>query len=113
MLDTVRGFKATKYELRDEDDGGTYNLTRQSIVALGASSKGGAELKKNTIVLAMYPDTTVFYKAMVVKPPGRKVVEYMLTFQDDAGGSWSQVHTAVPKQNVIKIPAAWQNQFLS
>jgi hypothetical protein len=53
VLATVRGFRANKYELRDEDDGGTYNLGRQSIVALGAASKGGVELKKNTIVLAM------------------------------------------------------------
>ncbi|WWC62875.1 uncharacterized protein I303_105473 [Kwoniella dejecticola CBS 10117] len=67
-----------RYEVQDVDDGGAYNTTLRSIIPL-PDPKSPAHLSSNPInledfprdsqVLALYPDTTSFYRATVISPP--------------------------------------------
>ncbi|CAG8693788.1 16580_t:CDS:1, partial [Racocetra fulgida] len=44
------------------------------------------EFPKNPTIIALYPSTTCFYKAVVVIPPSQltpKSSQYLLTFEDD------------------------------
>jgi len=82
-----------KYEVIDENIDAEdslqqhkqYKLDRDCIIPLQPDSS--EESKKGSIVLAIYPDTTVFYNATVVKTPSqapyRGTREYLLKFIDD------------------------------
>ncbi|ODN74033.1 hypothetical protein L202_07508 [Cryptococcus amylolentus CBS 6039] len=104
-----------RYEVQDVDDGNTYNTTLRSIIPLPdpasptqlTSNPANIEdYPRDSIVLALYPDTTSFYRATVVaapypgsgnglgvrgqghglKPdPGAKRGVYRLMFVDDDG----------------------------
>nr|XP_019013025.1 uncharacterized protein I206_02522 [Kwoniella pini CBS 10737]OCF51806.1 hypothetical protein I206_02522 [Kwoniella pini CBS 10737] len=67
-----------RYEVQDVDDGGTYNTTLRSIIPLPDSNSplnlssnpiNLEDFPKNSQVLALYPDTTSFYRATVISPP--------------------------------------------
>ncbi|CEF64599.1 SAGA-associated factor 29 homolog [Strongyloides ratti] len=46
---------------------------------------------RNTIVIAMYPQTTCFFKAIVLEKPTRSKDKYVLTFENDASkNEWSE-----------------------
>lgn len=106
-----------KYEVRDVDDENpeTYATTLKSIIPLpDPNAPAGTpesisvcpEYGKGTIVLALYPDTSCFYRAEVVTPPrdmqptGRSYLPtYELKFEDDE--EQSQIISA---QYVVEFP---------
>uniref|UniRef100_A0A0K0E8U7 SGF29 C-terminal domain-containing protein n=1 Tax=Strongyloides stercoralis TaxID=6248 RepID=A0A0K0E8U7_STRER len=50
-----------------------------------------ALFERNTIVIAMYPQTTCFFKAIVLEKPSRFKDKYILTFENDASkNEWSE-----------------------
>jgi len=82
-----------KYEVEDEDPGDEsdpdpirkhHKLAPQHIIPLPEHPEKAPEYTKGSEVLAMFPNTTSFYKATVVAPPKpRKHVDYILKFADD------------------------------
>jgi len=88
LATTVKYFPhVQKYEVEDADpmcdsDPNTkrkHHLVKE-IIPLPGSSDAGPDIPKGSNVLAMFPNTTSFYKAVVVK---RKGGEYLLQFEDD------------------------------
>ncbi|WVQ84369.1 hypothetical protein IAT38_006521 [Cryptococcus sp. DSM 104549] len=118
-----------RYEVQDVDDGIAYNTTLRSIIPLpdptspshlSSHPNNLEDFPRDSIVLALYPDTTSFYRATVVsaplpgtghalgvrgqgaasKPdPGAKKSMYRLLFVDD-DGNVQEVH----KDYVVAFP---------
>uniref|UniRef100_A0A0N4ZY30 SGF29 C-terminal domain-containing protein n=1 Tax=Parastrongyloides trichosuri TaxID=131310 RepID=A0A0N4ZY30_PARTI len=60
---------------------------------------------RNTIVIAMYPQTTCFFKAIVLEKPTRKKDRYVLTFENDASkNEWSE-QMIIPQAFVLEYDA--------
>ncbi|KAK6907771.1 SAGA-associated factor 29 [Kwoniella mangroviensis CBS 10435] len=105
-----------RYEVQDVDDGNAYNTTLRSIIPLPDPTSAShlsshptnlEDFPRDSQVLALYPDTTSFYRATVVSPPlpgtgnglglkttsksgkneyaGSKKGVYRLSFVDDDG----------------------------
>ncbi|KAG5459032.1 MAG: SGF29 tudor-like domain-containing protein [Olpidium bornovanus] len=69
-------------------------LSRKNVLALPSSPPVGApgysEYRAGSHILALYPGTTCFYKAIVVEPPSRcrglfPCSTYIVMFEDDGG----------------------------
>ncbi|WVO14320.1 hypothetical protein L204_101952 [Cryptococcus depauperatus] len=118
-----------RYEVQDVDDGNAYNTTLRSIIPLPDPNSSTClsshptnleDFPKDSIVLALYPDTTSFYRATVVAAPypgtghglgvrgqggnvkadsGAKKGMYRLLFVDD-DGNVQEVH----KDYVVAYP---------
>ncbi|WRT68051.1 uncharacterized protein IL334_005026 [Kwoniella shivajii] len=67
-----------RYEVQDVDDGNAYNTTLRSIIPLPDPTSSShlsshpsnlEDFPKNSQVLALYPDTTSFYRATVISAP--------------------------------------------
>ncbi|WVR06585.1 hypothetical protein IAU60_003617 [Kwoniella sp. DSM 27419] len=67
-----------RYEVQDVDDGNAYNTTLRSIIPLPDPSSASHlsshpsnlhDFPRDSIVLALYPDTTAFYRATVISAP--------------------------------------------
>ncbi|RKP05227.1 SGF29 tudor-like domain-containing protein, partial [Thamnocephalis sphaerospora] len=70
----------------------------------GGSAHTGGEFPAGHIVLALYPNTTCFYKASVIVPPSkvrdpRWKGQYVVRFEDDNGQD-----QAVPSEMVLEFP---------
>lgn len=79
VLVSVTGYDASKdtYTVQDEDD--VLELPASQIRRLG----GGDDLQKGERVMAIFPETTVFYRATVAKAPGRRDVALAFEGDDD------------------------------
>ena len=53
------------YDVEDIDDNHSYRLDWKSVMRLSSGVEG--HFKKNSVVLAVYPQTSVFYKAKISK----------------------------------------------
>ncbi|KAF8914960.1 SGF29 tudor-like domain-containing protein [Mucidula mucida] len=109
----------TKYEVRDADDDNpeTYVTTLASMIPLpvagvpeGApeSLSSYPEHAKGSTVLALYPDTSCFYRAEVMTTPDREktkegvVPTYVLRFEDDGDAD-----QPCPAYYVVDLPKEW------
>ncbi|KAF2075337.1 hypothetical protein CYY_003366 [Polysphondylium violaceum] len=89
ILAKVNGFnqKTQKYEVidEDEDEPKRFSVAPKDVIQLPTLSTLPPTFANNTKVLAMFPDTTAFYPAVVVsvtKTKG-KPTHYTLHFEDD------------------------------
>lgn len=63
------------------------------------------ELRGGQMVLALYPDTTCFYKAIVHTPPSaRRQRDYLVEFEDENEPTGRGEATNVPQKYVLPIP---------
>jgi SAGA-associated factor 29 len=63
------------------------------------------ELCRGQMVLALYPDTTCFYKALVHTPPSlRRQRDYLVEFEDESEPSGRSEAQNVPQKYVLRIP---------
>ncbi|CAO3589813.1 unnamed protein product [Absidia cylindrospora] len=113
ILAVVLSFHAdkNKYQVEDveQDDYGQkqkYMLPPRNIIAVPepADLKSIPELNTGQDVLALYPGTTCFYRAIVVHPPASKEnvggpMNYKVQFEDDN----DEVKTVL-KEHVLQIP---------
>ncbi|CAG8499304.1 5427_t:CDS:2 [Funneliformis caledonium] len=98
ILATVVSYKpeSRQYEVEDADrdessnrPGERFVVPAKNVMAIPkpADIRSSQEFTPNTIVLALYPGTTCFYKAAVVLSPNRLSQSpqrtYLLTFEDD------------------------------
>jgi SGF29 tudor-like domain len=111
------------YDVQDEDD--TTKLIRlpwNHVIRLSMGTEGTFE--KGTRCMAIFPETTSFYRAKVSKNPVWElestsssrlnghdfnvtpvVKEVIVKFEDDEDGSGKTPHRRVPARYVIPIPA--------
>ncbi|KAG0275691.1 SAGA HAT/Core module component [Linnemannia exigua] len=97
-----------KYVVEDDeaDDYGkkmTYTLSARSVIMIMDDQEAVPEFPAGHTVLALYPSTTCFYKAIVVRPPskdtGHSSPVYTIKFDDDEGNE----RTAPPRM-VLDMP---------
>mmetsp|Transcript_9096 Transcript_9096/g.13616 ORF Transcript_9096/g.13616 Transcript_9096/m.13616 type:complete len:272 (+) Transcript_9096:121-936(+) len=108
VLARVKDFDSSTnvYTVIDEDDiSKIYEVDENNIVILGSSA---VKYSKGEDVLAVYPDTTSFYKAVVTQPP-RRSAQYHSTsasvqFADDADERGVTPHRIVPAKHIMKEP---------
>ena len=67
------------------------------------------EFARNTVVLALYPDTTCFYKAYVHTPPSASAAnppprDYLVEFEDESEASGKSEPMRVPQRYVLAFP---------
>ena len=106
------------YEVMDADDDGgggegggqVYHLAQDLVIAMPRSgtSRDGVNFPQGTTVLAVYPNTTTFYRAVVVQQ-ARKIGntseygEFLLEFEDD-GDADGLPQRPVPFMHVVRHP---------
>ncbi|CAG8472482.1 26678_t:CDS:2 [Dentiscutata erythropus] len=96
ILATVVGYKveSKSYEVEDADKdeasnrpGERFIVPVKNVIAIpNPGEMRSPEFPKDSTVIALYPHTTCFYKAVVVIPPSKltpKTSRYLLTFEDD------------------------------
>lgn len=102
------------YDVQDEDD--TSKLIRLPWNHVMRLSTGGEGFEKGADVMAIFPETTSFYRAIVSKRPvwqlesGSKipiVKELILKFEDDEGSNGRTPHRRVPSRYVIPVPSKY------
>lgn len=117
ILASVQRFYADTetYDVQDEDD--TSKLIRlpwNHVIRLSAGTEGC--FGKNTKVMAIFPETTSFYRAVVSKEPvwvlpkeGMQpiVKEMILKFEDDENEQGNTPHRRVPARYVIPLPECY------
>ncbi|KAG0339221.1 hypothetical protein BG000_002590 [Podila horticola] len=83
----------------------TYTLSTRSVIMIVDDQDAVPEFPAGHTVLALYPSTTCFYKAVVVQPPSKNkdyaTPVYRIKFDDDGGSE----RTAPPRM-VLDMPKA-------
>lgn len=112
ILASVQRFYADTdtYDVQDEDD--TSKLIRlpwSHVMRLSTGAEGC--FQKGADCMAIFPETTSFYKSKVSKAPIWKldhgvpvVKEIIVKFEDDEDGSGKTPHRRVPSRYVIPVP---------
>lgn len=97
-----------EYEVRDVDDKQTlvYTLTRSKVIPLPQMRANPIEtpqaiFPKGSIVLALYENTTCFYKGMVDLPPSDSHKPYQIAFEDGDCESGYSSPASVPQRYVL------------
>jgi SAGA-associated factor 29 len=117
ILASVQRFyvESETYDVQDEDD--TSKLIRlpwTHVMRLSTGTEGC--FSKGTKVMAIFPETTSFYRAIVSKDPVWKlpkgtttpvVKEIILKFEDDEDAEGHTPHRRVPSRYVIPLPEAY------
>ncbi|KAG0358857.1 hypothetical protein BG005_001738 [Podila minutissima] len=110
ILARVLNYSAEKNKYRVEDDEAddsgkkmTYTLSTRSVIMIVDDQDAVPEFPAGHTVLALYPSTTCFYKAVVVQPPSKNkdyaTPVYRIQFDDDGGSE----RTAPPRM-VLDMP---------
>ena len=88
------------YEVQDEDDvSRTINLRPDDVKRLEDTT---AHLRKGDNVLAVFPETTSFYRALVVKNPKPPGWEVIVRFEDDEDATGKAPARKVPARFVLR-----------
>lgn len=88
------------YEVQDEDDiSRTINLNPDDVKRLEDTT---AHLRKGDKVLAVFPETTSFYRALVVKNPKAPGWEVIVRFEDDEDATGKAPARKVPARFVLR-----------
>ena len=97
------------YEVQDEDD--PRRIVTISYSNLRRLTDNAGDIRKGDRVLAVFPDTTSFYRAVVVKTPkpvtsgSSGLWEVVVKFEDDEDNSGKQPARKVPSRFVIRSSA--------
>eukprot|EP00611_Tribonema_gayanum_P020213 TRINITY_DN3646_c0_g2_i1.p1 TRINITY_DN3646_c0_g2~~TRINITY_DN3646_c0_g2_i1.p1 ORF type:complete len:281 (+),score=125.05 TRINITY_DN3646_c0_g2_i1:151-993(+) len=107
VLGRVKEYDANSglYLVMDEDDNSKdYKVDEADVVVLGS----GTKLSKGESVMAVYPDTTSFYKAVISVPPRRGSQIHSTTasvqFEDDADDSGMTPHRVILTKHIMPLP---------
>eukprot|EP00590_Aulacoseira_subarctica_P002993 CAMPEP_0172417536 /NCGR_PEP_ID=MMETSP1064-20121228/4069_1 /TAXON_ID=202472 /ORGANISM="Aulacoseira subarctica , Strain CCAP 1002/5" /LENGTH=295 /DNA_ID=CAMNT_0013155945 /DNA_START=146 /DNA_END=1032 /DNA_ORIENTATION=+ len=103
------------YDVHDEDDPSKLiRLPWNNVMRLSTGNEG--RFNKGTHVMAIFPETTSFYRAVVSKQPVWKksssgyqpiVKELIVKFEDDEDDQGHTPHRRVPSRYVIPLPSAY------
>ncbi|XP_072164090.1 SAGA-associated factor 29-like [Diadema setosum] len=99
-----------KYEVDDIDEEGKerHLLSRRRIVPLplmkvNPESNPDALFKKGTLVMALYPQTTCFYRALVERPPEGPIDDYSVLFEDNSYADGYSPALSVAQRYVVQV----------
>ncbi|RWS30469.1 SAGA-associated factor 29-like protein [Leptotrombidium deliense] len=97
-----------KYEIDDidEEQKERHTLSRRRIVPLplmraNPETNPEALFPKSSLVLALYPQTTCFYRAVIQEPPKNSHDEYQVLFEDSSYADGYSPPLSVPQRYVI------------
>ena len=113
-----------KYTILDEDDADAdpwsgdsssarqHLVSRRMVLPLALSEPSVYtpynEFPRGQWILALYPDTTCFYKAMVHTPPsemaGGPPKDYLVEFEDESEASGKSEPMRVPTKYIMRMP---------
>ncbi|RYH18280.1 hypothetical protein EON65_27400 [archaeon] len=62
------------YDIQDVDDSRKYSIPESQVFALGQMDFNHKKLSKGDKVFALYPDTTIFYPAVIIQAPRRSAL---------------------------------------
>jgi len=100
---------ANKYEVDDidaEEGKERHVLSRRRVIPLplmkaNPETDPNALFEKGTLIMALYPQTTCFYKALVHEPPKKPQDEYSVLFEDTSYAEGYSPPLTVPQRYVI------------
>lgn len=99
---------AGKYEIDDidEENKERHTIGRRRVIPLpkmraNPATNPEALFQKDVSVLALYPQTTCFYKALVNQPPTESKEPYLIMFEDATYSEGYSPPMAVPQRYVI------------
>lgn len=97
-----------KYEIDDidEEQKERHSIGRRRVIPLptmraNPQTNPEALFPKETLVLALYPQTTCFYRAIIDRPPEDPSQDYMVSFEDATYTEGYSPPLAVPQRYVI------------
>uniref|UniRef100_T1GGY6 SGF29 C-terminal domain-containing protein n=1 Tax=Megaselia scalaris TaxID=36166 RepID=T1GGY6_MEGSC len=97
-----------KYEVDDidEEQKDRHILSRRKVIALpllraNPETDGHALFPKDTMVMALYPQTTCFYKALINKLPSTATEDYEVLFEDKSYSTGYSPALSVSQRYVI------------
>lgn len=97
-----------KYEIDDidEEQKERHSIGRRRVIPLpimraNPLTNPEALFPKETLVLALYPQTTCFYRAIIDRPPQDPTQDYMVSFEDATYTEGFSPPLAVPQRYVI------------
>lgn len=106
-----------KYEVDDidEEQKDRHTLSRRRVVPLplmraNPETDPHALFPKGSTVMALYPQTTCFYKAVVQRLPSTATEEYLLLFEDAAYTTGYSPPLSVAQRYVISIKESKKNK---
>lgn len=112
ILAEVISFNAgtNKYEVDDIDEEGKerHLLSRRRIVPLplmkaNPETNPEALFKKGMLVMALYPQTTCFYRALVERPPDGPIDDYSVLFEDNSYADGYSPALNVAQRYVVQV----------
>jgi hypothetical protein len=93
------------YEILDIDDRQKYTLPESQVLALGQADVF-KKLAKGENIYALYPDTTIFYPAVIVQAPKRSALssESIVTvqFHGDEDENGQTPNRTVPLKYIVR-----------
>ncbi|XP_071790492.1 SAGA-associated factor 29-like [Asterias amurensis] len=112
ILAEVVSFNAAtnKYEVDDIDEEGKerHLLSKRRIVPLplmkaNPETNPEALFKKGTLVMALYPQTTCFYRALIDGPPEGPMDDYCVLFEDNSYADGYSPALKVAQRYVVQV----------
>ena len=90
----------------DEEQRETHCLPRKKVIALPRYRANGdtdpaAIFAESTVVLALYPQTTCFYKGIVEQQPVSVTADYLIAFEDASFATGYSPPLPVPQRYVV------------
>ncbi|EDO47414.1 predicted protein [Nematostella vectensis] len=102
-----------RYDVDDIDEEGKngkerHHLSRRRVVPLpkmkaNPQTHPNALFKKDQVVMALYPQTTCFYKAWIHEPPTRPQDHYSVSFEDTSYADGFAPPLHVPQRYVVVV----------
>lgn len=99
-----------KYEIMDIDEEGKekHLLSKRKVVPLplmraNPETNPDAVFTKNSVVMALYPQTTCFYRGLVEIPPSGPKDEYSILFEDNSYADGYSPSLKVAQRYVVQV----------
>ncbi|KAK3749702.1 hypothetical protein QZH41_014976 [Actinostola sp. cb2023] len=100
-----------RYDVDDIDEEGKngkerHHLSRRRVIPLPKQKANPlthaiALFYKDQVVMALYPQTTCFYKAVIHEPPSRPQDDYLVSFEDTSYADGFAPPLHVPQRYVV------------
>ncbi len=101
---------ASKYEVDDidEEQKDRHNLSRRRVIPLptmraNPETNPEALYVQGTVVMAIYPQTTCFYKGVIKEQPGSAAEDYQVLFEDPSYADGYSPPLSVAQRYIIQV----------
>ncbi|XP_072044289.1 SAGA-associated factor 29-like isoform X2 [Amphiura filiformis] len=100
---------SNKYTIDDiDEEGKEHVLSKRRVIPLplmkaNPETNPEALFKKGTLVMALYPQTTCFYRALIDEPPTGPMEDYLVLFEDNSYADGYSPALKVAQRYVVQI----------